>query len=409
MYKKVISVGMSFLMLFELSTVNVFAKGGDGDFNSVESRNTEKERHNSYCESSPKNECGKPEDVGCVIEDALADFATKIDVTLPLDRLGEKCETDVYLWKYAGLKNLAGNFEDWLKNANKRSIKGQFVANFIQETNKLFNLNSEVDAVGIVNNWLKKSNYSKSLYVTKEDLLKWADKTQKYEKDVSADIGETLRDGGIGAAIGGAGGAGIGGLGGVLAGAGAAAGGGTAAGIGTAAVAAEAAPLLAGAVGAGAAGGGAAAGAGVAAGAAAGAGAIALAPLVAFAALTGAVILGVGGAYYGYHSSKERKLNKKALEELKKSAKQERKWDVYSRALENIFKAIGNEEWVNNDLLLAKLNYGKDSPYAMTNFINVGAEVPKNVNDIFANLTTTLSNLTKKFRQSNYKNNKEEL
>ena len=45
----------------------------------------------------------------------------------------------------------------------------------------------------------------------------------------------------------------------------------------------------------------------------------------------------------------------------------------------------------------------------MTNFINIGADVPKNVNDIFANLTTTLSNLTEKFRQSSYKNNKEEL
>lgn len=329
----------------------------------------------------------------------MSDFATKVDVTLPLDKLGEKCETDVYLWKYEGLKNLAGNFEDWIKNANKRSIKGQFIANFIQETNKLFILNSEVDAVGIVNNWLKKSSYSKSLYVTKKDLLKWADKTQKYENDVSADVGEMLLGGSIGAAMGGAGGVGIGGLGGVVAGAGAAAGGGAAAGIGTVAVAAEAAPLLAG--------GGAAAGAGVVAGA--GAGAIALLPLVAFAALTGAIIVGAGGVYYGYRSSKEMKLNKKALEELKKSAKQKRKWEVYSWALENIFRAINNNEWVDNDLLLAKLNYGKDSPYAMTNFINIGAGVPKNVNDIFANLTTTLSNLTEKLRQLSYKNNKEEL
>ncbi len=393
MYKKVISVGMSFLMLFEFSTVNVFAKGGDEDFNSVENRNTEKERYNSYCESSPKNECGKPEDVGCVIEDALADFATKTDVTLPLDRLGEKCETDVYFWKYEGLKNLAGSFKEWLENANKRSIKSQFVANFLEETNKFFNLNSKEDALEIIDRWVKASNYSKPFIDSiRDDLKDWAKKCKAYEMDVSADMGETLRDGGIGAAIGGAGGAGIGGLGGVLAGAGAAAGGGTAAGIGTA-VAAETAPLLAGAVGAGAAGSGAAAGAGVAAGAAAGAGAIALAPLVAFAAVTGAVILGAGGAYYGYHSSKERKLNKKVLKELKKSAKQKRKWDVYSWALDNIFKAIGNEEWVNNDLLLAKLNYGKDSPYAMTNFINVGAEVPKNVTAIFKSLFSELSEL----------------
>ena len=201
-------------------------------------------------------------------------------------------------------------------------------------------------------------------------------KCKAYENDVSADVREMLLGASISAAMGGAGGAGIGGLGGVIAGAGAVA------------------------------GGGAAAGAGVAV---AGTGAIALAPIVAFAALTGAVIAGAGGMYYGYRSSKEMKLNKKALEELKKSAKQKRKWEVYSWALENIFRAINNNEWVDNDLLLAKLNYGKDSPYAMTNFINIGAGAPKNVNDIFANLTTTLSNLTEKLRQLSYKNNKEEL
>lgn len=43
MYKKIISLGMSFLMLFEICTVNTFAKGGDGDFKSVEDRNTEKD------------------------------------------------------------------------------------------------------------------------------------------------------------------------------------------------------------------------------------------------------------------------------------------------------------------------------------------------------------------------------
>ncbi len=407
MYKKVISVGMSFLMLFEFSTVNVFAKGGDEDFNSAENRNTKNPKYVDYCKDSPVNKYGNPVDVDCAVESSFPKFKTNEKrPSLSLPKLGKTGEIDVHMWKYNGLAGLASDFEKSLKNANKRSIKGQFVANFIQETNKLFNLNSEIDAVGIVNNWLKKSNYSKSLYITKEDLLKWANKMQKYEKNVSADMGETLLGGGIGAAIGGAGGAGIGGLGGVLAGAGAAAGGGTAAGIGTA-VAAEAAPLLAGAVGAGAAGGGAAAGAGVAAGAAAGAGAIALAPLVAFAALTGAVVLGVGGAYYGYHSSKERKLNKKALEELKKSAKQERKWDIYSSALENILAAINNKEWVDNDLLRAELSYEKDLPYARTNFINVGIGTPKNVITIFENLSTTLSNL--KENHINRKNNKEEL
>ncbi len=382
MYKKIISLGMSFLMLFEICTVNTFAKGGDGDFKSVEDRNTEKERHNFYCESSPKNECGRPEDVECVIEDALADFVTKAKATLPLNGIGEKCETDVYLWKYNGLTGLVSSFEKWLRNAKKRSVKGQFVANFIQETDKLFSLKSKEDAVEIINRWVKDSNYSKPFIDSiRDDLKDWVKKCKAYENDVSADVGEMLLGGSIGAAMGGAGGAGIGGLGGVIAGAGAAAGGGAAAGIGTAAVAAEAAPLLAG--------GGAAAGAGVVAGA----GAVALVPLVAFAALTGAIIVGAGGVYYGYRSSKERKLNKKALEALKKSAKQKRKWDVYSWALENIFRAINNNEWVDNDLLLAELNYGKDSPYAMTNFINVGAEVPKNVTAIFKNLFSELSEL----------------
>lgn len=293
------------------------------------------------------------------------------------------------------------------KECRKKSVKGQFVANFIKETNKVFSLHSESDAAEIIDIWAKTSNYTKPfLDSIRGELTNWAKKYKAYEKDISADMGETLLDGSIGAVIGGAGGAGIGGLGGVIAGAGAAAGGGAAAGIGTAAVAAEAAPLLAGAVGAGAAGGGAAAGAGVVAGA----GAIALAPLVAFAALTGAVILGVGGAYYGYHSSKERKLNKKVLEELKKSAKQKRKWDVYSRALENIMNLIENNAWIDNDLLRAELNYEKDLQYARANFIKVGISVPKNVTMVFQNLSTALSSIREKLKNSsaNY-NNKEEL
>ena len=187
--------------------------------------------------------------------------------------------------------------------------------------------------------------------------------------------------GGIGAFIGGFGGAGFGGLAGV---------------------------------GAGAAGGGAAAaGAGVVAGAGAavaGAGAVTLAPIL-FCGLVGAAVIGACGAYYGHSSSKNQKVNQKILKSLKKTEQQKRKWNTYSKALENILQAIDNNEWEGNDLLMAELSYEKALPYARTNFVNEGIGVPKNVTEIFKNLSVSLFNIKKNLEKdrANRKNNKEEL
>ena len=370
MYKKVISIGMSFLMLFEFSTVNAFAKGGDGDLNSVEGRNMGKPKHLDYCKDSPKNKYDNPVDVDCAVESFFPKFKTNEKrPSLSIPQLGKTGEIDVHMWKYNGLSGLASDFEEVIKSADKESIKRQFAANFLEETNKLFNLNSKKDAAEIINRWAKVSNYSKPFIDSiRDELTNWAQKCKSYEDTTSGDVDKTLLGGGIGALIGGAGGAGIGGLAGVGAGAGAA-------------------------------------GAAVA-----GAGAIALAPIL-FCALAGAAVIGGCGAYYGHSSSKNQKVNQKILKSLKKTEQQKRKWNTYSKALENILLAIDNNEWEGNDLLRAELSYEKALPYARTNFVNEGIGVPKNVTAIFKNLSASLSNLKKSLEKDrvNRKNNKEEL
>lgn len=386
MYKKVISVGMSFLMLFEFSTVNVFAKGGDEDFNSAENRNTKNPKYVDYCKDSPVNKYGNPVDVDCAVESSFPKFKTNEKrPSLSLPKLGKTGEIDVHMWKYNGLAGLASEFEDWIKSADKKSIKRQFAANFLEETNKLFNLNSKEDAAEIINRWAKDSNYSGPFIDSiREEITDWVKKCKTYEEEVPGDLKKAAAGGGIGALIGGAGGAGFGGLAGI---------------------------------GAGAAGGGAAAGAGVTAGAGAavaGAGAIALAPIL-LCALAGAAVIGAGGFAWTYRSSQRQirneKMNQKARNKLKKAEEQKRKWNIYSRALENILEAINNNEWVNNDLLRAELSYEKDLPYARTNFINVGIGIPKNVIAIFKNLSTSLSDLKESLKKdrADRKNNKEEL
>ena len=394
MYKKVISIGISFLMLFEFSTVNTFAKGGDGDCKTVGGRNTEKPKYLDYCEGSPKNKYGNSVDVYCEVENFFPLFKTNEKrSSLSIPQLGKTGEIDVHMWKYNGLAGLANEFEDWMKSTDKASIKRQFTTNFLEETNKLFDLNSKEEAIEIINRWVKDSNYSKPFIDSiKDEITDWVKKCKTYEDTISGDVDKTLLGGGIGALIGGAGGAGFGGLAGVGTGAGAAA------------VAAETVPLLAGA-----AGGGAAAGAGVGA-TVAGAGAVALAPIL-FCALAGAALIGACGAYYGHSFSKKQKVNQKILKNLKKTEQQKRKWDIYSRALENILRAINNNEWVDNDLLRAELSYEKALPYARTSFINVGIGTPKNITAIFENLSRTLSNLKENLKndRANRKNNKEEL
>gem|GEM_PF-5944944 len=122
-------------------------------------------------------------------------------------------------------------------------------------------------------------------------------------------------------------------------------------------------------------------------------------------------MIGACGAYYGHSSSKNQKVNQKILKSLKKTEQQKRKWNTYSKALENILQAIDNNEWEGNDLLMAELSYEKALPYARTNFVNEGIGVPKNVTEIFKNLSVSLFNIKKNLEKdrANRKNNKEEL
>lgn len=147
MYRKVISIGISFLILFEFSTVNTFAQSSDGDFKNVGGGNTEKTKYLDYCKGSPKNKYENSVDVYCEVENFFPKFKTNEKrSSLSIPQLGKTGEIDVHMWKYNGLAGLASEFEDWMKSTDKASIKRQFATNFLEETNKLFNLNSKEDA-----------------------------------------------------------------------------------------------------------------------------------------------------------------------------------------------------------------------------------------------------------------------
>lgn len=123
MCRKLISILMSFLLLFKLDTVNVFAKG-DRDFDTVEGRNKENPKYVDYCREVPKNMYDKTEDVDCAVENVFQRF--KLDakkLSLSLTQLGKTGEIDVHMWKYNGLTGLASDFEGWIKNAEKNLLR----------------------------------------------------------------------------------------------------------------------------------------------------------------------------------------------------------------------------------------------------------------------------------------------
>ena len=147
---------MSFLMLFEFSTVNVFAKGGDGDLNSVENRNTEKPKYVDYCKDYPKNKYNNSESVRCAIKSEFPGFkADEGSFILSIPKLGKTGEIDVYMWKYAALEGLATQFENWIKNADIRAVKGQFLSDFIKVINNFFGLSSNEDNEEFIETWVK--------------------------------------------------------------------------------------------------------------------------------------------------------------------------------------------------------------------------------------------------------------
>ena len=218
--------------------------------------------------------------------------------------------------------------------------------------------------------------------ITKKDFDDWAQKMRNKKKDTEGDEKSKYWGGGMGAAAGASAGWGIHGILAAKAAAAAAAKAAAAAGIeGGAALIAEAAATAAGA--------------------------ISLAPFV----IIGSLALGTGGLFLGNHYGKKKKMDKKAYENSKKAEQQKRKSNVYSWALENILDLIEKDRWVGNDLLRAELKYEKDSPDVLTNFINVGIGVPKNISAIFKNLSISLSNLkeTLKKDRADRKNNREEL
>lgn len=381
MFRRVVSLGLAFLMLFEFGTGSVFAKG-DGDFNTAKDKDTEEPKYVDYCRGAPKNKFNKTVDVDCAIDSIFPKFKSdKKKMSISLTQLGETGEIDVHMWKYAGLEGLAKKFKEWISGAAVKSIKAELTANFIKETNKLFNLNSNEDATEIIEKWVKMSNYSAPIVKSvSKDIDELKEKMYSYT-EFQGDLEKAATGGTFGALLGGVGGAGIGGL------------------VGTGTAAAGGATVAGGAA---AAGGAVVVSEGIVACGTAAIGSVAVAPII-FCALAGAALIGAGGSIWMYHSSKKQRKNEKIRQKLKKSAQQRRRFDVYSWALENILELIENDAWVGNDLLRAELNYEKDLPNAATNFINVGIDVPQNVTVIFERLSKKLYETKEEFLKRDYK------
>lgn len=122
--------------------------------------------------------------------------------------------------------------------------------------------------------------------------------------------------------------------------------------------------------------------------------------------LTGATVIGALGARFGYRTSKEQKIARKILEDDKKAKYQNRKLNAYAIGMKHILESLKGGDWVNNDLLLAELNYdkyGTKSGYKFTmdcplffpstnvNFMNTGIGTSKNNTATFQNLSKKLN------------------
>ncbi len=122
--------------------------------------------------------------------------------------------------------------------------------------------------------------------------------------------------------------------------------------------------------------------------------------------LTSVTILGALASHIVYRASKERNIARKFLEDDKKAKHQNRKLNAYAIGMKHILESIKEGDWVNNDLLLAKLNYDKYGPtfgYKFTmgcpsffpstnvNFMNTVSGTSKNNTATFHDLSKKLN------------------
>ncbi len=371
MSKKFISLGMSFLLLFKVSTSTVFALDNEETYQNID-----------YCRGYPKNIYGNTVNVECAISNVLPDFKrNKEKTSISLKNLGEKgSETDVLMWKYKGLKDFTRAVCTYLENADNENAKEKFA----EEISKFFNLSSTKDALKVING-LPTFPEECQKDIQDEDLLKWLrkqeakrkEKRKKYERIVSGDIKETLSFGALGGAVGATLGESIREFINYLK-------------VNISAgkdksvetelskekvivknefkeKEAEARPSK-------------------------------LEVLTKLAktwstflpGLISAMALGTAGAYWGWRSSKGQKISEKIYEDQKIARKHKKKLEIYSWGLEHILDSIKKEEWIDNDLLRVELIYGGKSPMAYVYFVNENIGDPNNATAIFKNLSEKL-------------------
>ena len=366
MLKRILSLILSVVLLLQVSSFTTIANKFDDDQNVEKMDHILKIREEDYCSAYPKNICGNTVDVNCARKELYRDILES-DVNAEnfesLD-IENKCEAAIYAWKYSGLTSLAKTFNDWINANNKQENKNYFISEFILNTKKLLNKTSE-DSAEIVKRLLKKSRYTKNLEITEDDINEWKEKavgkkeTVKNEVKSESDTGPILTGGAVGSVAGATIGWGIHGY-----------------------FAAKAAATLATTIAA-----------------------PALAPFVA----AGGIVAGLTGLYVGNYWGKEKKtaekLTKIAKKARKKARENEKRLNVYSLAIENIFNSIRRKEYLNNNILETRLDFNKHRPSAFINFINLSMQTKNgDVSKIFENLSNSLSKLIDKFNL-----NKEEL
>ena len=344
MYKKFLSLILSFIILLEAGNLS-FAQGVNIPNNYVENNDGtssyEDEEYSSYCENYPKNRFGQTADVDCAVKNKIKHFRVDKEPSTEISQVGPNGEIDVYLWKYIGLSQLIKTLGDLLINSYQDSNKNQFIEEFISQTNNFFNISS-AESTAIVNDWVKKSKYSKAAGFTQKDVEKWAQQILKELitnrekiKDNSSKKGFFCGGSGFLASV-------------------------------------FALFKVAGMAFWGAAGIGTIVG----------------------------ILFGLGGYFWG-KADVDEEIEKRTQEARKQADIYDRRSGVYSSALEGILDSIKEKEWVGNDLLVAKLNFNKYRRNALVDFRNVNVKnIPNWDFDIFfGNLSQKLSNLINKYKE----------
>lgn len=365
MYKKIFSLSLVCILLFNVTANQAFAKK-KLDYTGKATDTTSDSSYSDYCKEIPKNAFNQSIDVNCAIRAVLPYFIKDEALKEDIAHVGLTGDTYVHLWKYAGLSGLVGVFDDWLKEEHKENVKYQFIGNLSDKIKKNFKeIETTEESAKVINTFLQNNqNYAKILEITSQDIANWIKTAIIERKQLSNDSHFILKGSGTGVTIG------------------------AAAGYGISSIFTWKATTAAAAV------------ATKTAAAATGAGAVVAAPVLPFICM-GAAIFGAVGFFVGnYYNEKENaKIDKKLKKLLDKEERNTIKLNVCSSALRHIFDFIECKEWVGNDLLVVKLNFDKEDHSAQIEFRNVGVAVPKSVNEtgLFENFSNKLSELMTKY------------